>query len=371
MPLNIAQINLHEVHMQLKYPFTTSFGSVQKKVFLIIEMVDEKGERGFGESVAFTYPWYTEETFHTTSHMIKDVLIPVLRVNEIEHPNDVTNLFKPIKRNHMAKAGLEGAVWDLYAKQKGIPLAQALGGKRKSVDVGVSLGIEKTTKLLLQKIEQYQMEGYKRIKVKIKPGNDVELLQEIRQHFPSIPLMVDANSAYTLADVDHLKKFDAFDLLMIEQPLADEAILDHATLQNGIQTPICLDESIHSYADARLAIELGSCKIINIKSGRVGGLTEAKHIHDLCKQNGIEVWCGGMLESGVGRAHNIALATLANFTLPGDISGSSRYFEKDIILPEVIVHDGVIDVPNQPGIGYDVNLEALDKFTKQTMVIDF
>ncbi|WP_430791312.1 o-succinylbenzoate synthase [Virgibacillus flavescens] len=360
--MSVRKIILHKLEMRLKFPFQTSFGTIQDKPLFIIEAIDDNGNSGFGESVAFSTPWYTEETVATNEHMMKDFLIPLLEANSINHPSDITDIFKSIKRNNMAKAAIEGAIWDLYAKQSGISLAAALGGSKNQIDVGVSLGIQPTIDALLKQVGDHVEQGYKRIKVKIKPGWDLHVLREIRKEFPTIPLMADANSAYTLDDIEHLKKFDEFDLMMIEQPLGHDDIMDHAKLQRQIKTPICLDESIHSYDDARFAIELGSCKIINVKIGRVGGLTEAKRIHDLCMKKNIPVWCGGMLEAGVGRAHNIALTTLSNFTMPGDTAGSSRYWEKDIIKPEVVVKDGVIDVPDASGIGYEIDRSALEQF---------
>lgn len=366
MGLSLEKLKLHHLKMTLNDPFTTSFGTLEEKEFFITEMIDSTGYRGFGESVAFTSPWYSEETVQINLHMMTDFLIPIIKNNDISHPEDVFDLFQPIRRNNMAKSALEGAVWDLYAKQKQIPLREALGGKRTEIDVGISLGIEPTVKDLLSKIDTYVQEGYKRIKIKIKPGYDVDVLREVRRAFPDTPIMADANSAYTLDDIDHLRKLDDLNLMMIEQPLAYDDIVDHAILQERIATPVCLDESIHSLADARKAIELGSCKIINIKIGRVGGLTEAKRIHDYAQEQGIDVWCGGMLEAGVGRAHNIALTTLSQFTLPGDTAGSSRYWKKDIIHPEVVVENGVIHVPKKPGIGYEIDEEALKQFTIDT-----
>ncbi|QKY71549.1 o-succinylbenzoate synthase [Lentibacillus sp. CBA3610] len=363
MTLQIRQIKLHRLKMMLNNPFTTSFGSMQEKEFFITEAIDANGIRGFGESVAFISPWYTEETVETTHHMIKDFLIPLLRENDIQHPNDVKEVFKPVKRNNMAKAALEGAIWDLYAKSETITLSEALGGNKKEIDVGISIGIQPTIDDLLQKIDHHINQGFKRIKLKIKPGHDYEMLRQVRQHFPDTPIMADANSAYTLQDIDQLQKLDELDLMMIEQPLAHDDIVDHAKLQAAIQTPICLDESIHSLEDVQKAIELNSCRIINVKIGRVGGLSEAKQIHDLCRENTIDIWCGGMLEAGVGRAHNIALTTLPQFVLPGDTAGSSQYWEKDIIKPEVVVNDGMITVPDKPGIGFEIDDEALERFT--------
>ncbi|NCU17636.1 o-succinylbenzoate synthase [Pallidibacillus pasinlerensis] len=364
MGIPIKQINIRKLNMRLKHPFTTSFGTVDHKELFVIEVTDDEGNRGFCESVAFSVPWYTEETVNTVFHIIEEFLIPILRKKEITHPDDVSQAFKVFKRNHMAKAAIEGAVWDLYAKRERISLARALGGERKQIDVGISIGIQPTIKELLKVIEGAVQEGYKRIKLKIKPGQDIELLREVRRHFPDIPLMADANSAYSLEDIEHLKKLDEFNLMMIEQPLADDDILQHAELQSVLKTSICLDESIHSLEDVKMAYKLGSCKIINIKPGRVGGLSEAKRIHDFCQKHNLEVWCGGMLETGIGRAQNIALASLPQFTIPGDISSSSRYWEKDIISPEVVAKNGIIDVPEKPGIGYEVDFEKLNQFVK-------
>lgn len=366
MSIDMKKIVLHRLKMRLNDPFTTSFGTLQDKEFFIVEVIDDDGIRGFGESVAFSSPWYSEETVETNLHILEDFLIPMIKNNEINHPDEISEIFSPIRRNNMAKAALEGAIWDLYAKQREMTLAEALGGNKKEIDVGISLGIEPTIEEQLKKIDHYVQEGYKRIKIKIKPGYDVDMLKEVRKHFPDIPMMADANSAYTLDDIDHLRKLDELNLMMIEQPLAHDDIIDHAKLQSVMDTPICLDESIHSLEDARKAIELGSCKIINIKIGRVGGLTEARKIHDYCKEKNISVWCGGMLEAGVGRAHNIALTTLSQFNLPGDTAGSSRYWKKDIIESEVVVKDGVIEVPQKPGIGYDIDEAALKQYTVET-----
>lgn len=363
MTIQIKEIIIHQLQMKLSDPFTTSFGTFTDKEFLIIEAIDVENNHGFGESVAFSSPWYTEETVQTNLHIIEDFLIGILKESQIDHPDEVSALFASIKGNNMAKAAVECAIWDLYAKQKQVSLSQALGGKKQKIDVGISLGIEPTIKDLRNQIDFYLQQGYKRIKVKIKPGQDIDVLHKIRESYPTVPLMADANSAYTLEDIDHLKKMDHLDLLMIEQPLAHDDIIDHAAIQAELNTPICLDESILSLADAKKAIQLGSCQIINIKVGRVGGLTEAKRIHDYCLEKGIAVWCGGMLEAGIGRAHNIALASLPQFILPGDIGGSSRYWKKDIILPEVMVQNGVIDVPDQAGIGFTINHETFKKHT--------
>lgn len=353
---------LRKVQMRLKNPFATSFGTFQDKQFWLIELIDEEGISGWGESVAFAVPWYTEETVKTNEHIMEDILLPLME-GSIDHPNEVKERFSRIRRNNMAKAALEGAVWDLYAKKTNVPLASAIGGEKNQIDVGVSIGIQKSVDALLEVIQLRIDEGYKRIKIKIKPGWDIDVIHQVRRHFPDIPLMADANSAYTLNDLDHLKQLDDFGLLMIEQPLSHDDIVDHAKLQKVLDTPVCLDESISSTEDARKAIELGSCRTINIKIGRVGGLAESKAIHDVCQANGIAVWCGGMLEAGVGRAHNIALTALPGFTLPGDTSGSSRYWHEDIIEPEVTVDDGVIHIPSKPGIGFEVDRNKVKKFT--------
>lgn len=361
--MKIKEITLRHLRMDMKFPFTTSFGTFVDKEFILVEAKDNDDHSGWGESVAFNAPLYNEETVKTNWHVMEDFLIPLLLKNEINHPDDVSDLFSPIRKNNMAKAALEGAVWDLYAKREQKPLYQALGGEKTEIEVGISIGIQNGIEELLTLIDGYVNEGYRRIKVKIKPGWDVDVMKAIRNRFPTIKLMADANSAYRLKDLDLLKQLDDFDLMMIEQPLASDDIVDHAQVQKALKTPICLDESIHSYEDARKALELGSCKIINIKIGRVGGLTESKKIHDLCMDNNIPVWCGGMLEAGVGRAHNIALTTLSNFTMPGDTAASSRYWEQDIIEPEVTVHNGLITLPTNPGIGYAPDLNFIEKLT--------
>lgn len=361
--MKLEQITVRHIKMPMKAPFSTSFGTIDEKEFLLIEAKDQSGTVGWGEAVAFVAPWYTEETLKTTWHMLEDFLIPILLHKEIGHPDEVSTLFSSIRRNCMAKASIEGAIWDIYAQQTKQSLAQALGGEKERIEVGVSVGIQSSTEALIDLLKGHVDKGYKRVKVKIKPGHDVEVIRAIRAEMPDLPLMVDANSAYTLDDMNVLQQLDAFNLLMIEQPLAVDDIVDHAELQRKLKTPICLDESITSYEDARKAIELGSCGVINIKIGRVGGLTEARRIHDLCEVNNIPVWCGGMLEAGIGRAHNIALTSLTNFILPGDTAGSSRYWYEDIITPEVIVEDGYIHVPQTAGIGYTPNMKVIDKLT--------
>ncbi|WP_026565281.1 o-succinylbenzoate synthase [Bacillus sp. UNC41MFS5] len=361
--MEIQRIVLRHMKMDLLHPFTTAVGTEYDKDFILVEVLTKDGISGWAESVAAIDATYKEETVKTNWHMMEDFLIPLLLKEPISHPDEVSERFHHVRGNYMAKAALEGAIWDAYAKQQGVSLATALGGKLEKIEVGVSIGIQDTVEELLSLIEGSLQEGYKRIKVKIQPGWDLNILAEIRKRYPDIPLMADANTAYTLDDIDTLKAMDQFNLTMIEQPLGFDDIIDHAQLQAQIETPICLDESIHSVEDVRKAIQLGSCKIINIKIGRVGGLTESKRIHDLCEANGIPVWCGGMLESGVGRAHNIAITSLSNFKLPGDTAASAHYWKEDIIDPEVIVEDGMITIPKLPGIGYEPNRDRIEKYT--------
>lgn len=366
--MQIEQIVLKRLHMPLKEPFVTSFGRIDKKDFIVV-CIHGEGHIGYAESVALADPTYTEETTDTVWMMLHQFLIPRLldMRQSIASPEDVDELFAPIRRHYMAKSALEGAVWDLYCKQQGMSLAQALKGTRTEIEVGVSIGLKPTIKQLLEQINVGQEEGYKRFKIKVKPGADVQIIKAVREHFGyDLPLMVDANSAYTLNDSEHLKRMDDYGLMMIEQPLGHDDIVDHAKLQSELHTPICLDESIHSLESARQAIELGSCQIINIKIGRVGGISAAKNIHDLCQKHGLPVWCGGMLEAGIGRAHNIALASLGQFTLPGDLSASNKYWQEDIIVPEVVLSaPGILSVPKGAGIGYDINNEVLNQYLVQ------
>ncbi|MHA7139039.1 o-succinylbenzoate synthase [Rossellomorea arthrocnemi] len=369
--MDIKRIILRQIKMDLLHPFTTSVGTETDKTIILVEVKSASGISGWGESVAITQPIYNEETVETNWHMMSDHLIPLLHWEAVQHPDEVSGRFKKIRGNFNAKAAIEGAVWDLYAKENNLPLAKALGGTKARIEVGVSVGIQQSETLMLKQIEDYLKEGYKRIKVKIQPGWDIGIIRSIRQEFPKIPLMADANCAYSLNDIETLKALDEFDLMMIEQPLDHDDIIDHAKLQSQLKTPICLDESIHSYEDARKAIELGSCKIINLKIGRVGGLTESKRIHDLCVEHNIPMWCGGMLEAGIGRAHNIAITSLGNFTLPGDTAPSAHYWKRDIIQPEVEMKDGYIVVPEAPGIGYEPDLEQIEALTMYSKVFHF
>ncbi|MFB3165546.1 o-succinylbenzoate synthase [Neobacillus sp. 179-C4.2 HS] len=368
--MKIAQIKLKVISMPLKSPFHTHLGTVSEREGIIVEVIDSDGISGYGEGVAFSTPWYTEETVSTSLHIMSDVLIPLLKKRPIKHPKDAAILFQSVRRNHMAKAGLEMAIWDLYAKRNSLSLSRAIGGTRREIASGVVVAADSLTNSLKQ-IEKYLGEGYQRFKIKINPSQDYSVLEAIRRYYPELLLMADANSAYTLNDIDKLRALDDFNLLMIEQPLASDDIIEHSLLQKEINTPICLDESIVSFDDAKNAVELGSCKIINIKAGRVGGLYEAKRIHDYCLEKEIEVWCGGMIEFGISRAHNIALASLPGFTIPGDISASNRFWEEDIIMPEVCVRNGYVCVPDTSGIGFGINKKRLKETTQIEKVFNF
>jgi o-succinylbenzoate synthase len=359
----IEKIELRHTKMELVSPFTTSMGTEYDEEHIMVR-VDADGISGWGESVAEGTPFYSYETVPTAWHILQDFLIPSILGKDIKSIDEAISLYSKVRGHMMAKAGLEAALWDVFAKSKKVSLSQLLGGTRNKIDVGVSIGIQSNPEELIKKVEGYLTEGYKRIKIKISPGNDIQYVKALRKNFPDILLQVDANSAYKLKHIDLFKSMDNYNLLLIEQPLGYEDIYDHSKLQRELKTPICLDESIHSLDDTRAAIELNSCRVINIKPGRVGGFTESKLIHDYCASKNIPVWCGGMLESGIGRAGNVALASLPNFTLPGDISASKRYFKEDIVEPEFIVNkDGTMDVPTKPGIGVEVNMKGLERVT--------
>lgn len=362
--MQIRRVVVRQVQMHLMAPFTTSFGTMTHRDFFLVEVGDADGVAGHAEVVCDSQPFYNEEDTATCGHMLRDFLVPMVLGQQLAHPSDVVHLTAAVRRNYIAKSGLESAVWDLYARRQGLSLAGGLGGVKDRIAVGVSIGIQDTIPGTLRLIEGYLAEGYRRIKVKIRPGWDVALVAEIRRAFGGIPLMADANSAYTLAHIPLLKELDQFGLMMIEQPLAHDDIVDHARVQRELQTPVCLDESICNLEDARKALDLGSCRIINIKTGRVGGLTEARAISEYCRERGVPVWCGGMLESGIGRAHNLALTALPGFTLPGDTSASKRYWHEDIVDPPVEMDaDGTIPVPTGPGFGYSINWERVQRIT--------
>ena len=361
--MKIESIELRHIRMELVSPFVTSMGTEYDEEHIIVR-VDGEGVTGWGESVAEGTPFYSYETVTTAWHILKDFLIPSVLGKNIDTVAEAIALNEKVRGHRMAKAGLEAALWDALAKQQGISLSAMLGGTRKKVAVGVSIGIQESVPELISKVESYLREGYARIKIKIAPGLDLQFVKALRKEFPALLLQVDANSAYTLSDVDIFRQMDEYGLSLIEQPLGYDDIYAHSKLQREITTPLCLDESIHSVDDTRAAIELGSCRIINIKPGRVGGFTESVKIHDYCASVNAPVWHGGMLESGIGRAGNVALASLQNFILPGDISASKRYYREDIVEPEFVVNpDGTMDVPVKPGIGVEVNSRMLDKVT--------
>jgi O-succinylbenzoate synthase len=354
---------MRELRMELLHPFVTSFGVTQERRIVLLTVSDGVFA-GYGEVTAGEGPFYGHETTDTAWHILRDFIIPNVIAKVLSHPKEFGLFVAGIRGHNMAKGGLEAALWDLEAKTQNQPLWKLLGGTRERIDCGVSIGIQSSIDALLAKIDTAVKSGYRRIKIKIKPGWDLEVVRQVREAFPSILLLCDANSAYTLADIGLFMEMDKYDVMMFEQPLHYEDMIDHAELQKHITTPICLDESIHSAEDARKAIKIGACKIINIKLGRVGGHQEARAIHDICRENHIPVWCGGMLESGVGRAHNVALSSLDNFSLPGDIAASKRYWAEDIIRPAVEVSpQGQIEQRPFAGIGYEVREDLIEKIT--------
>lgn len=366
----IKTVELREVRLPLVHFFETSFGRTTERRIVLVRVVDRDGAEGWGECTAGELPLYCEEWTESAWSVLQAVLAPMVIGREVERAADVFSLMKAVRGNRMAKAALETACWDLEARSAGVPLWRHLGGVQAEIPCGVSIGIQDTPAALFEKIERELKAGYQRIKIKIKPGWDRGILEQVRARFPAIQLMGDANSAYTLEDVALFRALDEFNLMMLEQPLAYDDMLDHAKLQRQIQTPLCLDESIRSAEDARKAIELGACRIINVKLGRVGGHTEALRVERVCREANIPVWCGGMLESGIGRAHNIAMATLEGFTLPGDVSASERYWHEDIIEPFVTVTSrGTIVAPESPGIGYKINLARIEALTTRKEII--
>lgn len=361
MGIKVDQIVLRQIRMPLVHFFETSFGRTYDREIILAEVKSE-GLSGWGEVTAGENPFYNEEWTDSIWPLLVGYVCPrVLHVNFDSAP-DVSRRTSHIRGHNMSRGGVEAAFWDLQARMVAQPLWNAIGGgARKEIPCGVSIGIQDTVAQLLAKIQTELDSGYQRIKMKIKPGWDVDVIRQVRERFPAIKLMADANSAYTLADIDHLKKLDEFYLMMIEQPLAHDDIIDHAVLQRELQTPICLDESIRSAHHAEQAIRLHAGRIINIKLGRVGGFAEAKRVHDICQKNSIPVWCGGMLESGIGRAHNIALSTLPNFVLPGDVSASKRYWKRDIVIPPAeVTGSGTILVSDAPGLGYEIDTDYLE-----------
>jgi len=361
--MKIEAITLREIHMPLVHFFETSFGRTTGRRILLVN-VHCDGSESWGECVAGEDPFYSEEWIDTAWGVLTRYLAPAVVGHTLGSARECVPLFARVRGHRMAKAAIENALWEAESLENQIPLWKLLGGTRKEIVCGVSIGIQDTVEQLLNKIETELAAGYQRIKVKVKPGWDVRVLARIRERWPDILLSCDANSAYTLADIEHLKGFDRFHLLMIEQPLWNDDFFFHARLQRELKTTICLDESIRHARDVEAALDLHACGIVNIKVGRVGGFTEALHIHDICQTHEVPVWCGGMLESGVGRAHNLALSTLANFSLPGDVSASKRYWKEDIIEPEVTVSPkGRIAVSGEVGTGYRVRPDLIEKLT--------
>jgi len=360
--MKIERVELHLIELPLVHPFETSFGRQVTRSCILVSVCAD-GLTGWGECTAESGPWYSCETVETAWHILRDFLIPPLLGRAISSPADVVTIARRIRGHPMARAALENAVWDLLARADNLPLAALLnkaGPYRERVKVGVSVGIEPTLDELLERVAYYVDEGYARVKLKIKPGWDVEVVRAVREHWPDLMLQVDANSAYTPADTPIFEELDHMGLLLIEQPFHYDDIVDHARLQSRLRTPVCLDESIHGPEHARWALELGACRVINIKVGRVGGLTAACQIHDMCTARGVPVWCGGMLETNIGRALNVAVATLPGFTLPGDISASARYYRQDIAGPDFELNeDSTLTVPHGAGLGVHVIPEHL------------
>jgi O-succinylbenzoate synthase len=361
--MQLHELTLREIHLKLLHPFETSMDRVSERHIILVE-ANVNGVVGWGECVAGESPFYSPEDTETAWHTITSFIWPMLKDKQFSSASDIWGMVERIRGHNMAKAAVETAIWDAEAKLKSLPLWKLIGGSRQELSCGVSIGIKETLEELVATVKKELNSGYQRIKLKIKPGKDVLQVQRIRQEFPHIKLSVDANSAYRKEDLPLLKQLDAYYLMMIEQPLGWDDLFGHVEIQRQLQTPICLDECIHTCEQAEAAIALGACKIINIKLGRVGGFHEAKRIHDLCQKNAIPVWCGGMLEAGIGRAHNIALSTLENFSLPGDVSASRRYWEEDIIKPEVAVSSqGTITVPQGPGIGFEPRRDRIDSLS--------
>jgi O-succinylbenzoate synthase len=368
--VRIDRLELRLCRLPLVSFFETSFGRSYERQFLLVRLEGEDCE-GWGEAVVEANPYYSSETTGTAWHVITDFLAARILGRAFAHPRDIFDAMRAVRGHNMAKAALEMAGWDLYARIVQQPLAKVLGGTRSRIASGVSIGIQDSLDELRAKIDRELAAGYQRIKIKIKPGWDLSAVEMARASFGKVPLMVDANAAYTLADAGHLAQLDAYGLMMIEQPLDYDDVSDHVELQKRLATPICLDESIHTVRVARDAIAAGACRIINIKPGRVGGHRESIALHDLCAAHGIPVWHGGMLESGIGRAHNIHLASLPNFSLPGDIAASKRYYDPDLIDPPIeVAPDGTIGVPTEPGIGVRVVVDRVDRATLRKVSLD-
>ncbi len=367
--MQIDLITLRHLRMPLVAPFETSFGRIEARDCILIEIASQ-GLTGYGECAADRDPGYSYETAGTAWHILRDFIAPQILGQDIGSPQEFQDRVSGVRGHLMAKAGVEMALWDLTGKREGRSLRELLGGVRREVEVGVSVGLQASPAALVDTIGGYLSQGYRRIKIKIKPGRDVSEARAVREAYPDLRLQVDANSAYSLESAGALRPLDDLDLLLIEQPLAEDDLWDHSRLQAQLSTPICLDESILSARHARQALEMGACRIINIKPGRVGGLNQALAIHDLCYRQGAPVWCGGMLETGVGRAANLALASLPGFSLPGDISASDRYYIQDITRQRFQLNpDSTISVPDGPGLGVEIDPDALERFTIESMIV--
>lgn len=365
--MQLARISLHMIRMPLVHHFETSFGRTYERRIIVVEVEDVDHVQGFGEVTCGEAPYYNEEWVDAAWMVLRDFVAPRVLGVKVESAGHIAELTEGIRGHRMARGGLEAACWELEAAKIGMPLWRHIGGVRAKIPCGVSIGIQDSLEELFALIDTELEAGYRRVKIKIKPGWDVDVVRAVRERYPDLKFMADANSAYTLDDLPHLKALDDFDLMMLEQPLGHDEIYDHATLQSALKTPICLDECIRTNHHAKQAIGLGACQVVNIKLGRVGGFAEALRIHDTCRDAGVPVWCGGMLEAGVGRAHNVALSTLQNFTLPGDVSASKRYWKQDIIEPDVQVDpDGTIAAPDDaPGLGYGLDVLRMGEVTEK------
>ncbi len=359
----IKSLELYHIAMELKEPLTLGFGLIRKREAVVVKVVDEKGNVGWGEVISGEGPWYTYETIETAIHIIRDYIVPLIKGKVIDHPKTFHNIVSNIRGHNMAKAGIEMALWDLYAKELNMPLSTILGGVKHRIDCGVNLEVKSNINELLREISYYLDQGYKRVKIKIKPGWDVDIVRRVKREYPDIPLQVDASAAYTLSDYTVFKRLDECNLEIIEQPLHYDDLVDHALLQRLIRTPICLDESIKSARDVKAAYRLGSCTMVNIKPGRVGGITETLKIHDLCVAIEMPMIIGDTLETGIGRAFLVSIASLPNIKHPNEIPASNRYYGEDIVEPPWILNkNGTINVPVKPGIGVGILESRLKKY---------
>ncbi len=366
--MKIKAVELRQLRIPLASPFETSGWKEEEKTCIIVRLEGDS-HSGFGECAVSKGPWYSYETLTSAWHIMEEYIVPGVLGKQFKTPEELLQALSSIRGHNMAKASFEMALWDLIAKDEDSPLSKMLGGTARTVLSGVSIGLQKNAEELVDATEKFLGQGYRRIKIKVKPGKDISLVAALREEFPDTPLMVDANGAYRAQDSSTLARLDTFDLLMIEQPFAWDDLVDHASLQKMIKTPVCLDESVAGLNDLKAALALESCRILNIKPARVGGLSVSKTLHDTCLERRMPVWCGGLLETGIGRAHNVALASLPGFVMPNDISASSRYFKEDIVEPEFRLNpDGTITVPTGPGIGVEVSEERVEKYTERSRV---